>query len=71
MPLPITIIPVKLPSFCAALVIADDRDLRNLIVQNLKLQNWIVHKIRSAEHALPILAYIPYGLIIIAVNCPA
>jgi DNA-binding response OmpR family regulator len=34
-------------------------------VQHLKHEGWIVHGITKAEHALPILAHIPYELIIV------
>jgi DNA-binding response OmpR family regulator len=61
----ITIIPVKLPNFRTALVIADDSGLRKSVVQHLKCEGWIVHGITKAEHALPILAHIPYELIIV------
>ena len=53
-----------LPNFRAALVVVDDCDLRNPIVLNLRDQGWIVHGIRSAERVFPILAHIPYELII-------
>jgi DNA-binding response OmpR family regulator len=56
---------VKLPNFRTALVIADDCEVRKLVVQHLKCEGWIVHGITKAEHALPILAHIPYELIII------
>jgi len=56
---------VKLPNFCTALVIANDCGLRKAVVQHLKHEGWIVHGITKAEHALPILAHIPYELIIV------
>jgi DNA-binding response OmpR family regulator len=56
---------VKLPNFCTALVIANDCGLRKAVVQHLKHEDWIVHGITTAEHALPILAHIPYELIIV------
>jgi len=61
---------VKLPNFRTALVIADDCDLRKSVVQHLKHEGWIVHGITNAEHALPILACIPYGLIIVDCELP-
>ena len=67
---PITIISVKLPNFRTALVIAYDCDLRNSVVQHLKHEGWIVHGITKAEHALPILAHIPYELIIVDCELP-
>jgi DNA-binding response OmpR family regulator len=59
-----------LPNFRAALVVVDDCDLRNPIVLNLRDQGWIVHGIRSTEHVFPILAHIPYELIIIDGELP-
>ena len=56
---------MKLPNFCTALVIANDCGLRKAVVQHLKHEGWIVHGITKAEHALPILAHIPYELIIV------
>ena len=61
---------MKLPNFRTALVIADDCDLRKSVVQHLKHEGWIVHGITNAEHALPILACIPYGLIIVDCELP-
>jgi PleD family two-component response regulator len=61
---------VMLPNFRAALVVVDDCDLRNPIVLNLRDQGWIVHGIRSAERVFPILAHIPYELIIIDDGLP-
>jgi len=56
---------VKLPNFRTALVIAADCDLRNSVVQHLKHEGWIVHGITKAKDALPILAHLPYELIIV------
>jgi hypothetical protein len=56
---------VKLPNLHTALVIAGDSGLRKCIVQKLRHEGWIVHGITKAEHALPILAHIPYQLIIV------
>jgi DNA-binding response OmpR family regulator len=61
---------VKLPNFRAALVIADYCYLRNSVVQHLKNEGWIVHGITKTEHALPILAHIPYELIIVDCELP-
>jgi DNA-binding response OmpR family regulator len=61
---------VKLPNFRTALVIVDDYGLRKSVVQHLKNEGWIVHGITKAEHALPILAHIPYELIIIDCELP-
>ena len=61
---------VMLPNFRAALVVVDDCDLRNPIVLNLREQGWIVHGIMSAERVFPILAHIPYELIIIDGELP-
>lgn len=51
--------------FRSALVIAKSDALRRSIVQHLKNKGWIVHGIRRAEQALPVLRYIPYHLILI------
>ena len=59
-----------LANFHAALVVVDDCRLRNPIVLNLRDQGWIVHGIRSTEHVFPILAHIPYELIIIDGELP-
>jgi CheY-like chemotaxis protein len=64
------IIPMKLPNFRAALVIAADSGLRKSIVQHLKDEGWIVHGITKAEHALAILAHIPYELIMVDSELP-
>jgi DNA-binding response OmpR family regulator len=61
---------MKLPNFRTALVIAEDCDLRKSVVQQLKHEGWIVHGITKAEHALPILAHIPYELIIVDCELP-
>jgi len=61
---------MKLPNLQAALVIAGDSGLRKCIMNQLRHEGWIVHGIPKAEHALPILAHIPYQLIIVdCVNC--
>ena len=56
---------MKLPNFRTALVIADDSGLRKSVVPHLKCEGWVVHGITKAEHAFPILAHIPYELIIV------
>jgi DNA-binding response OmpR family regulator len=61
---------VKLPNFRTALVIADDCDLRNSVVQNLKDEGWIVHGLRRAEHGLSIVVHIPYELIVLDCELP-
>jgi DNA-binding response OmpR family regulator len=61
---------VKLPNFRTALVIADDSGLRKSVVQHLKHEGWIVHGLKRAEHALSILAHIPYELIIVDCELP-
>ena len=58
------------PNFRAAFVVADDCHLRNPILLNLRDQGWIVHRIRSTEHVFPILARIPYELIIVDSELP-
>lgn len=50
--------------FHYALVIEEDEDLRRVLVQLLKERGWLVHCIRRAEQALPILGRISYHLII-------
>ena len=39
--------------------------LRRSIVEHLKNRGWIVHGIKRAEQALPVLEHIPYHLIVI------
>lgn len=48
-----------------ALVIEETESLRRSVVQLLRSQGWIVHGIRRAEQALPLLRHIPYALIVI------
>src|ERR1700733_1058811 len=60
----------NLPNLQAALVIAGDNGLRKCIVNHLRREGWIVHGIPKAEHALPILAHIPYQLIIVDCELP-
>ena len=59
-----------LANFRAALVVVDDCDLRNPIVLNLRDQGWIVHGIRNTEHLFPILAHVPYELVIVDGELP-
>jgi CheY-like chemotaxis protein len=61
---------MKLPNLQAALVIAGDSGLRKCIMNQLRHEGWIVHGIPKAEHALPILAHIPYQLIIVDCELP-
>ena len=49
----------------SALVIGKADALRRVIVQFLKNQGWIVHGMNRVELAVPILAHIPYSLIVI------
>ena len=51
--------------FRSALVIEQSDVLRCSIVEHLKKWGWIVHGIKRAEQALPVLQHIPYHLIII------
>ena len=56
---------IKRLDFRSALVIEKSDALRRSIVQHLKNKGWIVHGIRRAEQALPVLRHIPYHLILI------
>jgi DNA-binding response OmpR family regulator len=49
----------------SALVIGKANAPRRVIVQFLKNQGWIVHGMNRVELAVPILAHIPYSLIVI------
>ena len=51
--------------FRSALVIEESEVLRRSIVEHIKKRGWIVHGIKCAEQALPILQHIPYHLIVI------
>jgi CheY-like chemotaxis protein len=51
--------------FRSALVIEQSDVLRRSIVEHLKNRGWIVHGIKRAEQALPVLEHIPYHLIVI------
>ena len=51
--------------FRSALVIEQSDVLRRSIVEHLKNRGWIVHGIKRAEQALPVLQHIPYHLIVI------
>jgi DNA-binding response OmpR family regulator len=62
---------VKLPNCRTALVIVDDCGLRKSAVRHLKHEVWILHGITKAEQALPILAHIPYELIIVDCELPS
>ena len=55
-------------SFRCALVIEEEETLRLSIVQHLKKRGWIVHGIRRAKQALPLLGRIPYHLIVVDSN---
>jgi DNA-binding NtrC family response regulator len=48
-----------------ALVIEPEDGLRRSAVQFLRSRGWIVHGLRRAEHAFPVLTQIPYNLIVI------
>ena len=61
---------MKLPDFRTALVIVDNWNRRDSVVESLEHESWIVHGIRRAEQALPVLAHIPYELIIIDCELP-
>jgi CheY-like chemotaxis protein len=56
--------------FRSALVIEQSEVLRCSIVEHLKNRGWIVHGIKRAEQALPVLQHIPYHLIIIDCEMP-
>jgi DNA-binding response OmpR family regulator len=51
--------------FRSALVIEQSDVLRRSIVEHLKNRAWIVHGIKRAEQALPVLEHIPYHLIVV------
>jgi CheY-like chemotaxis protein len=51
--------------FRSALVIEQSDVLRRSIVEHLKNRGWIVHGIKRAEQALPVLQHIRYHLIVI------
>jgi CheY-like chemotaxis protein len=53
-----------------ALVIESEDGFRRSAVQFLRSHGWIVHGVRRAEHAFPILAQIPYNLIVIGSELP-
>jgi hypothetical protein len=48
-----------------ALVIEPEDGLRRSAVQFLRSRGWIVHGLRRADHAFPVLSKIPYNLIVI------
>jgi CheY-like chemotaxis protein len=56
--------------FRFALVIEEQIPFRMSVVKALKAQDWFVHGIRRAEQAFPILAHIPYRLIVIDSELP-
>ena len=56
--------------FHCALVIEEDEELRRVLVQLLKERGWLVHGMRRAEQALPILGRISYHLIIADAELP-
>jgi CheY-like chemotaxis protein len=51
--------------FRSALVIEESDVLRRSIVEHIKKTGWIVHGIKRAEQALPVLQHVPYHLILI------
>ena len=51
--------------FRSALVVEESDVLRRSIVEHIKKRGWIVHGIKRAEQALPVLQHIPYHLIVI------
>jgi DNA-binding response OmpR family regulator len=53
------------PKFRFALVIEEADSFRMSVVKVLRAQGWFVHGIMRPEQAFHILAYIPYGLIVI------
>src|SRR5260221_638926 len=61
---------IRLGSFRSALVIEEEDALRSSIVQFLKVQGWLVHGMKRAEQALPILAHVLYELVVIDVELP-
>jgi CheY-like chemotaxis protein len=61
---------LKQLNFRNALVIEEAEVFRSGIVQFLRKEGWIVHGVRRAEQALPLLAHIPYHLIVIDSELP-
>ena len=56
--------------FRYALVIEEMDSVRTSIVNVLMAQGWLVHGVRRAEQAFPILAHIPYRLVVIDSELP-
>ena len=52
-------------NFASALVIEEAGDLRSSVMALLRKCGWLVHGITRAEHALNLLASIPYDLIVL------
>ena len=48
-----------------ALVIEPEDELRRSAMRFLRSRGWIVHGLRRADHAFPVLTQIPYNLIVI------
>jgi hypothetical protein len=61
--MPVQLSPGSLEFRCA-LVIEEDEVLRLEVGRRLKERGWLVHGIRRAEQAVPLLGRIPYHLII-------
>ncbi|MFY9983357.1 MAG: response regulator [Chthoniobacterales bacterium] len=57
-------------NFRSALVIEEADLLRYRIILLLRRQGWIVHGVKQAEQALPILTQIPYHLIVVDSELP-
>jgi len=55
---------VKRVNLKIALVIEPEEGLRRSAVQFLRSHGWIVHGVRKADHAFPVLTQIPYNLIV-------
>jgi DNA-binding response OmpR family regulator len=55
--------------FRSALVIEESDVLRRSIVEHIKKRGWIVHGVKRAVQAFPVLQHIPYHLI--AIGCKA
>jgi CheY-like chemotaxis protein len=55
---------VKRVNLKIALVIESEEELRRSAVQFLRSYGWIVHGVRKADHAFPVLTQIPYNLIV-------
>lgn len=61
---------LKQETFRTALVIEEAGIFSSGIVRFLRKEGWMVHAVRRAQQALPLLVYIPYQLIVIDYQMP-